>query len=137
MPIACPPCPQAQCGAGYHLENPDGQCCSVCVPDAMTSACQAQQMNYAALSSQITDKYRSLPCMTDADCTVVGLISSCNDVCEQFAVLRSVSDSMVSLLSQAATDSCGACPPPPVISCGNLSSPHCYSGRCEIEILPK
>ncbi len=134
---ACGPCALPRCASGFHAEVLDGQCCPVCALDPITPSCAMGQASYASYSQQVIAKAQSLPCMIDADCTVVTLINACSPQCQPVAALSSVSESLVNALGQAAAMDCGTCLPPPDIACGT-PPPACLGGQCTIsDTLPK
>lgn len=121
----CPPCPGIACGSGSHLEMTPGACCPTCVPDS----CDDQRKGYFEFSQQLYEKYTSLGCMVNADCTTYYEKNNCNlgcGVAVPVAALSYLETNLQSYAQQSCSPNCmfgtPGCPPTAV--------PVCFQGRC-------
>lgn len=121
----CPPCPAIGCGSGSHLEIVPGACCPTCVQDS----CEEQRKGYLEFSQQLYEKYSSLGCMVNADCTTYYEKNNCNlgcGVAVPVAALGNLDSNLQSYAQQSCSPNCmlgtPGCPPSAV--------PVCFQGRC-------
>jgi hypothetical protein len=122
----CPPCPAIACGSGSHLEVVPGACCPTCVADS----CEAQRQGYLQFSRQLYEKYSSLGCMVNADCTVYYEKNSCNLGCGvsvPVAALSNLDSNLQSYAQQSCSPNCMSGTP----LCEPNALPVCVLGRCQ------
>jgi len=130
------PCDPSVCPAGYHAELVNGACCPSCVQDPLSAVCRSGQANYATTEQQVLEKYHSLSCKVDSDCTAVASVNRCTPGCDAIAVSSSASQLLLDTLNQMALMDCESCPPPGDNLCV-APTPRCYAGRCAFDLLPK
>jgi hypothetical protein len=121
----CPPCPGIACGSGSHLEMIAGACCPICVQDS----CDAQLKGYRQFSQQLYEKYSSLGCMVNADCTVYYEKNNCNVGCGvamPVAAIGYLESNLQSYAQQSCSPNCMFGTP----GCAPSASPICVEGRC-------
>jgi hypothetical protein len=121
-PVACPP---IACGSGSHLETLPGECCATCVKDD----CAEQRKAYRELRAQLLEKYGSLGCMTDADCTVYYEKNACEVGCGVVVPGAAIGYLEMNLPSAAAHLCTPDCAPQP-LPCEPPAAPLCEKGRC-------
>ncbi|HEX2875441.1 MAG TPA: hypothetical protein VHP33_29520 [Polyangiaceae bacterium] len=122
----CPPCPGIACGSGSHLEMIPGACCPTCVQDS----CEDQRKAYLQFRQQLYEKYSSLGCMANADCTLFWEKNWCNVGCGvpmPVAAIRNLDSNLQSYAQQSCSPSCGV----PTLPCEPTVQPICFEGRCE------
>lgn len=119
-------CPGIACGSGSHLEQLPGQCCPACVQDS----CEAQRKNYQSFRQQLIDKYSSLGCMTNSDCTIYYEKTQCGVGCGIVMPSAAINNLDSNLQSYAQTSCSPGCmnPIPP---CDAPAPPVCFKGWCE------
>ena len=121
----CPPCSSVACGSGSHLEIPPGACCATCVQDS----CADQLEGYQQLRSQLLDKYGSLGCMVNADCTTWYEKNNCKVGCGMampVAGIGNLESNLQSYAQQNCSPSCMVGTP----GCAPSASPVCVKGQC-------
>jgi hypothetical protein len=124
-------CPLIGCPSGSHLETQPGQCCGRCVADAKSCA---QGINeYEMSRQQLLDKYGSLYCKVDAECTVAPEINQCVARCGVPLAASAVSN-WVGITSSLAATSCANCPRPFPPPCPAQAA-QCIGNRCEFGTL--
>jgi hypothetical protein len=119
-------CPGIACASGSHLEQAPGQCCPNCVPDS----CAVQQKSYQDFRQQLVDKYSSLGCMTNSDCTVYYEKNQCAVGCGiamPSAALANLDGNLQSYAQNNCSPNC-VIPTPP---CDGNPTPICLHGLCE------
>lgn len=119
-------CPGIACGSGSHLEQLPGQCCPTCVQDS----CVAQRANYQVFRQQLLDKYSSLGCMTDGDCTIYYEKNQCGVGCGislPAAAINSLDNNLQSYAQQNCSPNCMI----PIPPCEPQLPPSCFKGWCE------
>jgi len=118
-------CPAIACGSGSHLELVPGQCCPTCVTDS----CEVQHMRYFALQRELFDKYSTLGCMTDADCTTYYEKNQCAVRCGvvvPVAAIKNLDSNLQSFAQANCTPDCTL----PVTPCPVPRPPSCVGGFC-------
>jgi len=126
-PVCNMACIVAPCPTGQHLETPPGACCAVCVPDKVT-ACEQGQKAYFGFRSMLIDKYNSIGCMTNNDCTLVYDANRCTASCG-VAIPVSQTTNFVNNLRSFADSNCATCAPQPPPPCA-ASTVSCVRNRC-------
>ena len=119
-------CPDIACGPGSHWEQLAGQCCPTCVQDS----CVAQRANYQVFRQQLIDKYSSLGCMTDSDCTLYYEKNQCGYGCGvamPVTAIKNLDSSLQSYAQQNCSPNCMNAVPP----CEPQEPPTCWKGWCE------
>lgn len=119
-------CPAIDCAPGNHLEMSPNQCCPVCVQDS----CQAQQVGYQAFRNQLIDKYASLGCMTNQECTLYYEKNQCGVGCGVSMPIAALTD-LDSNLQNYAQQNCSPDCPLPIPPCVAPLMPQCVNGRCQ------
>jgi hypothetical protein len=120
-------CAMPFCPIDSHLETPPGQCCPICVPGS-TDACRKGQQTYFDIRKQMIEKYSSIGCKTNMDCTIVYETNRCIATCgTAFAV--SIAQSAAQNLQSLADANCGSCLPPLPPPCVPPYAA-CINGRC-------
>jgi hypothetical protein len=119
-------CPGVACASGSHAEMLPGLCCPLCVQDD----CQQQQKNYQVFRQELLDKYSTLGCMTNTDCTVFYEKTQCAVGCG-IAVSSSGLDNLNSNLQSYAQTGCSPDCPVLVAPCEPRPAPVCFQGRCQ------
>jgi hypothetical protein len=122
----CDPCAPMNCGAETHPETPAGACCPICVADP-PNACTQGQQTYAALRTQLLDKYGSTKCQNSSDCVLLLESNACGVFCN-VALPSTMTNSYQSNLASAATG-CATCPTPAPALC-ELMVPACVNQKC-------
>lgn len=127
LPLDCRnvACPGIACGSGSRLEYPPDQCCPICVPDD----CNEQRRQYYEFRNQVLEKYNSIGCMIDSDCSLLYENNACSSSCGSPVPTQFVMDASFNLDSYAAM-ACSTCPPQPVPPCEPSLPPGCFNGRC-------
>ena len=119
-------CPGIACGPGSHLEALDGQCCPTCVQDS----CVAQRAAYTQFRDQVMEKYSSLGCKADSDCSYIYEKNNCALGCAMpvpARVTREVDELLRTYAQQNCDPNC-MLPSPP---CVPASEPSCWKYWCE------
>jgi len=101
----------------------------VCVPDKLT-ACEQGQKAYLEFRAMLANKYASLGCMTNGDCTTVYETNRCTASCG-VAIPVSGAGFFDQNLRSFADSNCATCAPqapPPCIP----SSVSCIGNRCAL-----
>jgi len=119
-------CPEIACGSGSHLEQLPGQCCPTCVQDS----CASQRASYQDYRQQLIDKYSSLQCMTDGDCTVYYEKNQCGVGCGIALPSVAIND-LDGNLQNYARQYCSPNCMTPIPPCGPPQAPTCWKGWCE------
>lgn len=122
----CPPCPGIACGSGSHLEMGPGACCPTCVQDT----CEAQLKGYVEFRGQLIEKYSSLGCMVNADCTTYYEKNNCSIGCGvpmPIAAINYLESNLQSYAQQNCSANCMFGAP----GCAPSASPVCFQGRCQ------
>jgi len=119
-------CPGIACASGYHLEQLSGQCCASCVLDD----CAAQRAAYRDFRQQLFDKYSTLGCMTDTDCSIYYEKNQCAIGCGSPIPSSAISNLDANLQSYAQLNCTPSCmnPIPP---CEAPIAPSCFKSHCE------
>ena len=86
------------------------------------------QQDYAALRTQLLDKYQSSKCKNSSDCTLVLESNPCASVCN-VPLPSGLGTSYQSNLAQTAATGCASCPAPPAILCEQMV-PACVNEKC-------
>jgi hypothetical protein len=118
-------CPAIACAPGSHLEQQAGQCCPTCVQDS----CAAQRANYDFFRQQLIDKYSSLGCMTNGDCTVYYEKNQCAVGCG-IPVPGAALDYLERNLQTYAQQNCSPNCMAPIPPCEPTVPPTCFKGWC-------
>jgi hypothetical protein len=118
-------CPGLACGSGSHLEQLPGQCCPTCVYDS----CGAQRASYEIFRQQLIDKYSSLSCMIDADCTVYYEKNQCAVGCG-ISLPAAAINFLDSNLQSYAQLNCSPNCVTPIAPCAPTLPPICFKGWC-------
>lgn len=121
-------CPGIACGPGSELIYPPDQCCPVCGP----SNCEAQRRGYFEYRAQLIEKYNSLGCMTDMDCTLLVEANICALGCGM-PIPRFYENEVLVNLHEYASNACASCPSPPPQPCPPSRPAGCVQGRCQID----
>ena len=122
----CPPCPGIACASGSHLEMIPGACCPTCVQDS----CEDQLRGYLELREQLYEKYSSLGCMVNQDCTTYYEKNNCSVGCGVAVSVQAVNyldSNLQSYAQQTCSPSCMLGTP----GCGPTALPVCIKGRCQ------
>ena len=119
-------CPGIACGSGSHLEQLAGQCCPTCVQDS----CASQRANYQVFRQQLIDKYSTLGCMTNGDCSVYYEKNQCGLGCGiamPAAALNDLDRNLQTYAQQYCSPNCMS----PIAPCEPQLPPSCFKGWCE------
>ena len=119
-------CPGIACGSGSHLEQLPGQCCPTCVPDS----CVAQRKNYEVFRQQLIDKYSTLGCMVNSDCTIYYEKNQCAVGCGipmPSAAINNLDSNLQSFAQTTCSPNCMN----PIPPCEAPTPPVCFKGWCE------
>jgi hypothetical protein len=119
-------CPGVACASGSHLEMLAGQCCPICIQDS----CETQRASYQAFRQQLVDKYSTLGCMTNSDCTVYYEKNQCAVGCG-IAMPSAALGNLDSNLQSYAQNSCNPNCMNPIPPCDANPTPVCFHGLCE------
>jgi hypothetical protein len=119
-------CPNIACGSGSHLEVLAGQCCATCVQDN----CEAQREGYRTIRREMLEKYSTLGCMTDTDCTLYYEKNQCGVGCG-IAVPTAALRNLDSNLQNYAQTSCSPSCMFPVPPCEPPAPARCVRGLCQ------
>lgn len=121
-------CPAIACASGYKpVLNPDG-CCFHCEP--LGPSCDVQHQNYATFREQLLDKYSTLGCMSDMDCTTYYDKTQCGASCGTPLPIAALKEVDAALNSFAQMTCTGNCPPLPIPACAPSPAPACVMSRC-------
>lgn len=133
VPLDCTlvPCPGVACGSDSQLVYPPGQCCPVCSP----GTCQVQYNAYYAYRSELIEKYNSLGCMVDADCTLLYDANACTFGCSGAPIPAAYEKELLVSLQSFGDGLCAGCPPLPIPPCEPSLPAACVQGRCQIRPL--
>jgi hypothetical protein len=123
------PCPMMMtCPPGSHPELYPGLMCPTCVADS----CVEQRKSYEVFKSQLLEKYSSLGCMVNQDCTVWWEKNQCAVGCG-IAIPASAFNNLESNLQSYAQQTCSPSCPVDAPPCEpNGSAPVCIQGRCQL-----
>jgi hypothetical protein len=121
-------CPDIGCAPGYVPVLEPGACCPVCQPDPANS-CRQGQKAYAEFHAMIFEKYESVGCKMQMDCTVVIEKNRCVSGCGTVVPAQLARD-FEDNLSAFADSSCSTCGPIPVPPCPAPLFPDCLGGTC-------
>jgi hypothetical protein len=119
------PCAGIACGSGSHLEQLPGQCCPTCVQDS----CVTQRTNYQVFRQQLIDKYSTLSCMTNGDCTIYYEKNQCAVGCGiplPAAAINLLDSNLQSYAQQNCSPNCMT----PIPPCEPTPAPTCFKGWC-------
>jgi hypothetical protein len=119
-------CPGVACGSGSHLEVLPGQCCPTCIQDS----CQDQLQRYQDVRKQFIEKYTSVQCAANVDCTIYYEKTQCAVGCG-VAVPHSVLNDLESNLQSFAQNNCSPDCTLPTPPCDPRPAPVCLQGRCQ------
>jgi hypothetical protein len=119
-------CPGIACAPGSQPIYPPDQCCPIC----SDTNCDEQRRSYYGFRDQVVEKYNSLGCMQDSDCTIVYESNACASSCGTPMPWFYEKDFVV-VLNEYAASTCAACPPPPLQPCPAPPPPACVAGRCQ------
>jgi hypothetical protein len=119
-------CPGIACGPGSELVYPPDQCCPIC---QSTAECDMGRSGYLEFRKQLFEKYSSVGCMQDAECTFLYEGNACSFSCGTPFPVSQVMSAMSNLDSYAKS-ACLHCPPQPVPPCAAPPPAACINGRC-------
>jgi hypothetical protein len=102
-----------------------GQCCPICIQDN----CATQRATYFQLRQELVDKYSTLGCNIDADCTIYYEKNQCFVGCG-IAVPNSALNNLDSNLQSFAQSTCSPTCPMEVPPCEPRERPRCIEQRC-------
>lgn len=122
----CGSCPDIDCAPGSSPRQLPGWCC----PKCLNEDCAVGRAKYEEFRLQLIDKYSSVGCMLDSDCTYWYESNQCAVRCG-FPIPSSTLDNLQSNLESFAAQTCDPecmppfplCPPPPLATC--------VQGRCQ------
>jgi hypothetical protein len=120
------PCPNIACASGFHLEVVPGACCPTCIADR----CAEQYANYRVIRDQLIEKYQSLQCAVNSDCTLYYEANTCSTSCGIPVPIQTLPD-LEANLSSAAAQTCSRECAPVIAPCEPPSEPLCIRGRCQ------
>ncbi len=129
MPTAgggCGPCPVIDCAPGSTPRMLPGWCCAQCVNED----CSAGRAEYQVVRQQLLDKYWSVGCMLDDDCTYWYESNACAASCG-VPILTSMLQNLESNLSRLAEETCSPQCMPPIPPCAPPRPAACVEGRCQ------
>jgi hypothetical protein len=118
-------CPGIACGSGSHLEMIAGQCCPICIQDS----CATQRSTYFELRQQLIDKYSTLGCTTDGDCTIYYEKNQCYIGCG-VPIPNGALNNLDGNLQSFAQSTCSPNCPLEVPPCDPGATPRCINQRC-------
>jgi hypothetical protein len=126
QPVPCNgACAVPACPSDGHLETPPGQCCPICVSP---SDCERGRNAYSEFRTLLIEKYNSVGCKTDEDCTLVYESNRCTSNCGTVFPVQLAKDAAQNLQSSADSN-CASCPPPLPLPCPRLLAT-CLNGTC-------
>jgi len=129
-------CPAIACGPGFYSAVIPPACCPTCVPNTTNGEClKGQQTYFAGIRNDAVAKFQTLQCHVDSDCTIVAAVNQCESGCPNIPVLASESQSLLSVLNQAAMMDCSTCPPMGPIPCPFVPPATCQMGHCAASLL--
>jgi hypothetical protein len=120
-------CPGIACGSGSQLIYPPDQCCPICSP----GNCEEQRNGYFVYRSAMLEKYNSLGCTYDTDCTLLYDSNACSTGCGGAPIPAAYEKELLVSLESFAAKICGGCPPLPVAPCEPSLPAACVEGRCQ------
>lgn len=123
-------CDPVACAPGYIEVPSPGSCCFHCEPDPLD--CRTQRQRYLTMRTQMIEKYSTIGCSKNSDCTYYYEKNACGAQCGVPMAL-SVVQELSSYLDALAQMTCNAaCPPSPTPPCDPIQpEPSCFKVWCE------
>jgi hypothetical protein len=94
--------------------------------------CGALQEDYDAAKAEILEELGNPECSTDEDCVGPELATACRAQCS-VPLHREIADAFVMRVNEWASGHCAGCPQAD-ISCAE-TKPHCFEGKCNVEVI--
>jgi hypothetical protein len=124
-------CDPIACAPGYLIVPDPNGCCYHCEIDV--KSCAVQREKYLAFRTMLIEKYSSIGCTSDADCSLFYEKNACGFSSCPVSLPNSMFQNLESNLDSYAQMLCNpACPPTPEPPCDVEPPAVCFKGyRCE------